>query len=102
MNGRQPSPTPLVTNTCYSFVSDKEVVHVASVHTYDPKDKTFKTVPGSGGGSPRRNEIEGVYGWGRGAEGEKKKGGVGGGGVGEKDGGGYAGLNPNIPSRRAG
>ena len=64
MNGRQPSPTPLVTNTCYSFVSDKEVVHVASVHTYDPKDKTFKTVPGSGGVSPRRNEVEGTYGWG--------------------------------------
>ena len=64
MNGRQPNPTPMVTNTCYSFVSDKEVVHVASVHTYDPKDKTFKTVPGSGGVSPRRNEIEGFYGWG--------------------------------------
>jgi len=64
MNGRQPSPTPIVTNTCYSFVSDKEVVHVASVHTYDPKDKTFKTVPGSGGVSAQRNELEGVYGWG--------------------------------------
>jgi len=64
MNGRQPNPTPMVTNTCYSFVSDKEVVHVASVHTYDPKDKTFKTVPGSGGVSPRRNEVEGTYGWG--------------------------------------
>src|SRR3990172_9737561 len=64
MNGRQPNPTPMVTNTCYSFVYDKEVVHVASVHTYDPKDKTFKTVPGSGGVSPRRNEIEGFYGWG--------------------------------------
>jgi len=64
MNGRQPSAAPMVTNTCYSFVSDKEVVHVASVHTYDPKDKTFKTVPGSGGVSPQRNEIEGVYGWG--------------------------------------
>ena len=64
MNGRQPNPTPLITNTCYSFVSDKEVIHVASVHTYDPKDKVLKVVPGSGGVSPRRNEIEGVYGWG--------------------------------------
>lgn len=64
MNGRQPSPTPLINNTCYSFVSDKEVIHVASVHTYDPKDKTLKVVPGSGGVSSQRSEIEGVYGWG--------------------------------------
>ncbi len=64
MNGRQPSSAPLVMNTCYSYVSEKEAVHVASVHTYDPKDKTLKTVPGSGGLSPSRNEMEGVYGWG--------------------------------------
>jgi NADH dehydrogenase FAD-containing subunit len=64
MNGRQPSPTPLVNNTCYSFVSDKEVIHVASVHTYDPKDKVLKVVPGSGGVSAQRSGIEGEYGWG--------------------------------------
>ncbi len=64
MNGRQPSSTPLVMNTCYSFVSDKEAMHVASVHTYDPADKTLKVVKGSGGLSPSRNEMEGVYGWG--------------------------------------
>lgn len=64
MNGRQPSPTPLINNTCYSFVSDKEVIHVASVHTYDPKDKVLKVVPGSGGVSAQRSEIEGEYGWG--------------------------------------
>ena len=64
MNGRQPNPAPLVTNTCYSYLSDKEAVHVASVHTYDPKDKTLKTVPGSGGLSSQRNEIEGAYAWG--------------------------------------
>jgi NADPH-dependent 2,4-dienoyl-CoA reductase/sulfur reductase-like enzyme len=64
MNGRQPSPAPLITNTCYSYLSAKEAVHVASVHTYDPKDKTLKTVPGSGGLSSQRNEIEGAYAWG--------------------------------------
>jgi sulfite dehydrogenase len=64
MNGRQPNPAPLVTNTCYSYLSAKEAVHVASVHTYDPKDKTLKTVPGSGGLSSQRNEIEGAYAWG--------------------------------------
>lgn len=63
LNGRAPSPAPMVTNTCYSYVSDKEAVHVAGVYSYDTKDKTFKTVPGSGGVSRARNELEGVYGW---------------------------------------
>ena len=64
MNGRQPSATPLISNTCYSYLSDKEAVHVASVHTYDPKDKTLKTVQGAGGLSPARNETEAFYAWG--------------------------------------
>jgi len=64
LNGRRPSPEPMMTNTCYSFVSDKDVVHVASVHRYDPAKKTMLTVPGSGGVSPRRSELEGVYAWG--------------------------------------
>ena len=63
LNGRAPSTAPLVTNTCYSYVSDKEAVHVAGVYNYDAKDKTFKTVPGSGGVSRARNELEGVYAW---------------------------------------
>jgi hypothetical protein len=48
-------------------VDDKNVVHVASVHAYDPKDKTMKTVPGSGGVSSRPTEMEGRYalGWAR-------------------------------------
>src|SRR5206468_3543339 len=35
LNGREPNPNPVMNNTCYSFVSDKEVIHVASVHQYD-------------------------------------------------------------------
>lgn len=63
MNGRQPTQTPVLANTCYSFVSDKEVIHVASVHQYDPKQKTLVAVPGSGGVSAQRSEVEGAYGW---------------------------------------
>jgi len=33
------------------------------VHTWDEKDKTLKAVPGSGGVSSARNELEGTYGW---------------------------------------
>ncbi|MBI2317565.1 MAG: FAD-dependent oxidoreductase, partial [Betaproteobacteria bacterium] len=63
LNGRAPNPAPMVTNTCYSFVSDREAIHVASVHAYDAKDRTFKPVPGSGGVSKARNEPEGGYAW---------------------------------------
>jgi sulfide dehydrogenase [flavocytochrome c] flavoprotein subunit len=58
------NPNPVVTNTCYSFVNDSDVVHVASVHQYDAAEKTFKTVKGSGGLSPEPNALEGVYAWG--------------------------------------
>ncbi|MBL8518706.1 MAG: FAD-dependent oxidoreductase [Betaproteobacteria bacterium] len=61
LNGQPPSQAPTLSNTCYSFVSDKLVVHVASVHKYDTKDKTMKTVPGSGGVSAAMNEQEGSY-----------------------------------------
>jgi NADPH-dependent 2,4-dienoyl-CoA reductase/sulfur reductase-like enzyme len=61
LSGLEVNPRPLLTNTCYSFVNDKLVVHVASVHQYDATEKTYKTVPGSGGVSTAPNELEGVY-----------------------------------------
>jgi NADPH-dependent 2,4-dienoyl-CoA reductase/sulfur reductase-like enzyme len=64
LGGLEINQTPVLTNTCYSFVSADEVVHVASVHQYDAKDKTFKTVPGSGGLSAEASKLEGVYAWG--------------------------------------
>lgn len=61
LKGNQPSPTPVVMNTCYSFVTPKDVVHVASVHQYDAASKGFKPVPGSGGVSAAANQVEGRY-----------------------------------------
>ena len=61
LKGEAVSATPVVMNTCYSFVTAKDVIHVASVHQYDAADKTFKTVPGSGGVSAGANQIEGRY-----------------------------------------
>ena len=61
LKGEAVNATPVVMNTCYSFVTAREVVHVASVHQYDAKDKTFKTVPGSGGVSPAASAQEGLY-----------------------------------------
>jgi hypothetical protein len=61
--GKQVNPMPIYNNTCYSYVSTKDVVHVASVHRYDAEKKTMLTVPGSGGVSSAANELEGVYAW---------------------------------------
>jgi hypothetical protein len=55
------NPAPFLSNTCYSFVDDKVAVHVASMHQYDSKENTYKTVPGSGGLSPAPSELEGLY-----------------------------------------
>jgi sulfide dehydrogenase [flavocytochrome c] flavoprotein chain len=59
--GLELNPAPMLTNTCYSFVNRSQVIHVASVHAYDRADKTYKTVPGSGGVSTQPNELEAAY-----------------------------------------
>ncbi|MDP1900542.1 MAG: NAD(P)/FAD-dependent oxidoreductase [Rubrivivax sp.] len=61
LQGQPVNPAPVVMNTCYSFVTPRDVVHVASVHQYAAAEKTFKTVPGSGGVSVAANQIEGRY-----------------------------------------
>lgn len=67
LHGRAPEPSPLITNTCYSFVSDKHVIHVASVHKYEASQRTMVTVPGAGGVSDAASEAEGLFAesWGR-------------------------------------
>ena len=61
LQGHDPNPKPMLTNTCYSFVSASEVIHVASVHEYVAAEKTFKAVAGSGGVSAARSELEASY-----------------------------------------
>ncbi|MBC7436062.1 MAG: FCSD flavin-binding domain-containing protein [Bdellovibrionales bacterium] len=67
LSGWEVNPAPMLTNTCYSFIDNRNVVHVASVHSYVEAEKTFKTVPTSGGLSTAPNELEGTYalGWAR-------------------------------------
>jgi hypothetical protein len=57
------NPEPFLSNTCYSYVSDNMVVHVASVHQFNLEAKTYKTVPGSGGVSSEANTLEATYAW---------------------------------------
>ena len=61
LTGTTPNDSPIYNNTCYSFVSDEDVVHIASVHVYDPAKKTMVTVPGAGGVSKAANELEGRF-----------------------------------------
>ena len=59
LKGEAVNATPVVMNTCFSFVTARDVIHVASVHQFDAAEKTFKTVPGSGGVSAAANQVEG-------------------------------------------
>src|SRR5947199_254956 len=46
LSGWDVDPEPVHTNTCYSFVDAKNVIHVVSVHRYLAAEKTFRTVLG--------------------------------------------------------
>jgi sulfide dehydrogenase [flavocytochrome c] flavoprotein subunit len=61
LTGGEVNQTPVIANTCYSYIDDKEVVHVASVHRYDAEKKTMSVVTGSGGLSPGPSVQEAVY-----------------------------------------
>jgi sulfide dehydrogenase [flavocytochrome c] flavoprotein subunit len=67
LNGRAVTP-PTMANTCYSFIDDKNAVHVASVHRWVPEKKTLEPVAGAGGISSQDRAswaLEGAYanGW---------------------------------------
>ena len=58
LKGEAVNPSPVVMNTCYSFVTPDQAMHVASVHQYDAAERTMKTVPGSGGVSAAASAEE--------------------------------------------
>lgn len=53
------NPLPIYANTCYSFVTASQAMHVSTVHRYDAEQKTMLTVPGAGGLSVEPSEGEG-------------------------------------------
>ena len=61
ITGQPVNEQVILTNTCYSFVSATEAVHVASVHKWDAAQKTVVPVPGAGGLSAARNAQEARY-----------------------------------------
>jgi NADPH-dependent 2,4-dienoyl-CoA reductase/sulfur reductase-like enzyme len=61
LSGQPHNPTPVLTNTCYSMVTDKDSIHVCSIHQWDADKQTVLPVPGSGGLSSAMSELEGTY-----------------------------------------
>jgi len=55
------NPYPMLTNVCMSFVDDKHVIHVASVHEYEKTRSSFFTIGGSGGVSDARSDLAAPY-----------------------------------------
>jgi sulfide dehydrogenase [flavocytochrome c] flavoprotein chain len=58
LRGGEVNARPVLTNTCYSYVTPTEVVHVASVHQYVPGHQTFEAVHAAGGLSEAANTAE--------------------------------------------
>ncbi len=61
MHGGAVYAEPVIANTCYSYVSDTEAMHVAAIYKYDAAGKTMASVPDSGGLSSTASDIEGMY-----------------------------------------
>jgi len=59
--GRQPDPSPVVTNTCYSAGSDSVAFHVATVFRWDPEKKALVPPKGANGVSKEESELEMAY-----------------------------------------
>ncbi|MGJ8620250.1 MAG: FCSD flavin-binding domain-containing protein [Methylophilaceae bacterium] len=60
MHGRTPDPSPVFANTCYSYVDDKQAIHVANVYRYDAGKKIMVSADG-GGVSAKPSVQEGQY-----------------------------------------
>ena len=61
LTGGKVNPAPVIANACYSYLSDREVAHITSVHRYDAAARTMSVVAGSGGVSPAANVEEAAY-----------------------------------------
>jgi NADPH-dependent 2,4-dienoyl-CoA reductase/sulfur reductase-like enzyme len=61
LDERTIEPPPTINNTCYSFLTEREAVHIASVHRYDAAQRTYVPVEGAGGVSSAMSRAEGDY-----------------------------------------
>ncbi len=59
MLGRAPDPAPAFANTCYSYVDDRQAMHISTLYRYDPAKKSMQA-EGSGILSDHPSAREGV------------------------------------------
>ena len=59
MLGRAPDPAPAFANTCYSYVDDRQAMHISTLYRYDPAKKSMQA-EGSGILSAHPSAREGV------------------------------------------
>jgi NADPH-dependent 2,4-dienoyl-CoA reductase/sulfur reductase-like enzyme len=59
--GQKLPDQPIIANTCYSFVSHNEAMHVAAVYRFDAAERTMRAVKGAGGVSEDASVAEGIY-----------------------------------------
>ena len=57
IKGEPLDATPVIMNTCYSFVSGDSAMHVTSIHQYDAAQKTLVAVKGAGGVSDKASAL---------------------------------------------
>ncbi|HET8808098.1 MAG TPA: NAD(P)/FAD-dependent oxidoreductase [Methylophaga sp.] len=64
LRDESPVAEPVFSNTCYSFVSDVQAMHVANIYRYDARQREMLTMEG-GGVSDTATEQEALYaqGW---------------------------------------
>ncbi|MDP1683036.1 MAG: FCSD flavin-binding domain-containing protein [Burkholderiales bacterium] len=60
LSGNAPNANPVVNNTCYSMVSDKEAMHVANIFRFNAEKQTMVSAEG-GGVSEKSSEEEGSF-----------------------------------------
>jgi NADH dehydrogenase FAD-containing subunit len=60
-SGRQPDPSPVVTNTCYSGTGMGTAFHVATVFRWDNEKKAMIPPKGANGVSKEESELEMAY-----------------------------------------
>jgi sulfide dehydrogenase [flavocytochrome c] flavoprotein subunit len=58
---RPPNERPMLTNTCYSFVSAGEVIHSSAIYAFEHAARTFQPVVGAGGTSAAPSAAEARY-----------------------------------------
>lgn len=63
--GLPPNLDAVASNTCYSYLTFDQVVHISSMHRYDPATQTMEPVKGAGGlsAAPNREEVQMAHAW---------------------------------------